>query len=346
MTPAAPEGGKAIVNCRKLGKTGIPVSEVGLGTWELSGDVWGAKDDHVSKCAILAGIERGASFLDTAADYGDGHVEELIGQLISCRMAIRHSLVIGTKVKPENNWFTPPPEVPIEDAYRPGWIREQLERSLSRLRTDYVDILFMHTWSPAWSDSDDWYLCLRALRDEGKVRAFGISVPDEMPTAANAHVEAGRVDVIQVVYNAFQQAPEHTLFPLARQRGVGIIARSPFSSGVLVEGWTRDMSFAEGDWRGRWPLHVKPGWLEEQVCMAHLVAPILDSTRLPRPVAALRFILDNPDVTSVIPGSANPEHVRTNVTAGSGYRLDAFAQRQLRDLWLRGRVHGTYNGSV
>src|SRR2546423_15235166 len=129
----------------------------------------------------------------------------------------------------------------------------------------------MHTWSSAWDTSEEWCRCLRMLRDEGKIRAFGISLPDEGPADANAHVESGRVDVLQVVYNVFQQEPRYTLFPLAREHGVGIIARSPFSSGVLVQEWSKDMSFAEGDWRGIWPPDVKPGWLEEQVDMADLV---------------------------------------------------------------------------
>ena len=331
---------------RALGRTGIQISEVGIGTWELSGDVWGAKDDRVSKRAIVAGIEQGANFVDTAADYGDGHVEELIGELISFRAIVRDSVVISTKVKPKNNRYAPPPHVRIEDAYQPSWIRQQLEASLTRLNTDYVDILFLHTWSAAWDNSDEWYVCLRALRDEGKIRAFGISLPDEGPSDANIHLEAGRVDVVQVVYNIFQQQPEDALFPLAREHCVGIIARSPFSSGVLVGEWTKNMSFPEGDWRGIWPLDVKPGWLEEQVEMANLVRPILDTTTLSPAVAALRFVLDNPDVTSVIPGSANPAHVRSNIAASSAPALDASTRGRLRGLWVNGRIRGTYNGSV
>jgi aryl-alcohol dehydrogenase-like predicted oxidoreductase len=178
------------------------------------------------------------------------------------------------------------------------------------------------------------------------VRAIGISVPDEGVSDANTHIEAGRVDVIQVVYNVFQQEPFYTLFPLARKHNIGVIARSPFSSGVLVQSWTPGMEFEASDWRGRWPLDIKPNWLESQISMADAVRPVLARTGLASNVAALRFVLDNPAVTAVIPGSSNPDHVKVNMSASDVGRLDAAIHDELRALWVSGQVHGTYNGSI
>lgn len=331
---------------RELGRTQVRVSEVGIGTWEMSGDVWGKKDDAVSKQAIFSGIDKGANFIDTAAGYGAGHVEELLGQMFDEGSLRRDEVVLSTKIKPENGRFAPPHDVPIEDAYRPEWIRAQLDASLRRLKTDHVDAVFMHTWNKAWDADVEWFECLTELRTAGKIGAIGISVPDEGISDANTHIEAGRLDVVQVVFNVFQQDPIHTLFRLARKHNVAVIARSPFSSGTLVQNWMPGMSFEEGDWRGSWPLDVKPGWLESQIAMTAEVDPVLASTGLPRNVASLRFILDYADVSSVIPGSANPAHVEANMSASDAHPLGDEIHEKLHSLWSRTRIQGTYNGSI
>ncbi|MFG3684492.1 aldo/keto reductase [Micromonospora chalcea] len=331
---------------RALGRTEIQVSDVGIGTWEMSGDVWGAKDDSTSKAAIAAGIEAGANFIDTAAGYGAGHVEELIGEFLHSSSISRSDVVISTKVKPKNGRFAPPPNVPVSEAYAPDWIVRQVEESLRRLRTDYVDVLFMHTWSRGWDADEEWYATVDKLKQAGKIRAIGISVPDEGPAEANTHIEAGRVDVVQVVYNVFQQEPEYALFPLAKKHDIGIVARSPFSSGALVQDWRPDMQFEDGDWRGSWPLEVKPGWLEDQTRMAGLVKEIFGAAGIDQSLGALTYVLANDVVSSVIPGSANPDHVRGNVAAAMAPRLDDGLIENLKDLWRNGLVHGTYNGSV
>lgn len=331
---------------RKLGSTGISVSEVGIGTWEMAGDVWGPKQDDQCLEAIQRGVSLGATFIDTAAGYGRGHVEELVGAFLQKTSQPRDKLIISTKVKPECGQFAPPPERHIRDFYSPQWIRSQCEESLGRLRTDYVDILFMHTWSPAWGQEDAWHDEMQKLKRSGKIRAIGISIPDEGVTDANVEIATRKVDVIQCVYNAFQQEPEYSLFPLAAKYGVGIVARSPFSSGALVQPWARGMEFPEGDWRGLWPKDVKPGWLDDQVAMSERAKPILRRGGSSNATAALRYILSNADVTTVIPGSADPNHVEENVRATDRPPLTEDVLRDLKDLWLRRDIHGTYNGSI
>ena len=330
---------------RPLGGTGISVGEVGIGTWELSGDVWGPKDDTRSLAALRAGLDGGATVIDTAADYGQGHVEELIGRLLSEPGLARDQVVISTKVFPECGVFAPPPERPISEFFAPAWIRSQCEASLRRLHTDYVDILFLHTWSRAWGHENAWHETMAALKAEGKIRAIGISVPDEGVADANVAVACGQVDVIQCVYSVFQQEPEMSLFPLAEKFGVGILARSPFSSGALVQNWTLDMEFPTGDWRATWPQSVKKAWLEDQIEMAEVVREVIAGSGVDRPTFCLGYVLGAAAVSAVIPGSADPDHVAANVAASRAPPLDADTRQRLKELWLGRRIHGTYNGS-
>jgi len=334
------------VRRRPLGTTGIDVGEIGLGTWELAGDVWGAKDDATSIAALRAGLEAGADLVDTAADYGNGHVEELIGRLFAEGGGVRRNdVVIATKVRPECGIWAPRPELPIADFFRPAWIRSECEASLRRMGTDHVDVLFLHTWNRAWGNEDAWCETMAALKAEGKIRAIGISVADEGAGDANVQIARGQVDVVQAVYSVFQQEPEVTLFPLAARFGVGVIARSPFSSGALVQDWTPGMEFPEGDWRATWPTEVRQGWLDDQIRMTGMVGDVMAGSGLDRPAFCLAYALGDARVSVVLPGSANPDHVRANAAASSGGVLDAATRRRLKELWLARTIHGTYNGS-
>jgi aryl-alcohol dehydrogenase-like predicted oxidoreductase len=333
------------VNRRRLGSTGIEVGEVGIGTWELSGDVWGPKDDAVSRVALRAGLEAGADLIDTAADYGNGHVEELIGRLFELGGVRRDDVVLATKVRPECGVWAPRPELPITDFFRPAWIRSECEASLRRLRTDYVDVLFLHTWSRSWGHEDAWHEAMAALKSEGKIRAIGISVADEGAADANVAIARGQVDVVQAVYSVFQQEPEFSLFPLAEKLGVGVMARSVFSSGALVQQWTGDMEFPAGDWRATWPNDVKQHWLDDQIAMSRRVDDVIAASGLSRPAFCLAYALGDHRVSAVLPGSADPEHVRANAAASAGPAIDPAIRRRLRELWLERSIHGTYNGS-
>lgn len=331
---------------RPLGRTGVELSEIGIGTWEISGDVWGKKDDIESKKAIHVALDSGANFIDTAAWYGRGHAEQLVGQVLRERRSARDAIIISTKIAPNCGIFTPSPEKPIDDFYSAEWIFEQCEASLKRLGVDTIDIMFLHTWSRSWGHRTEWADAMDELKAQGKIRFSGISIPDEGIADANVHIESRRVDVIQCVYNIFQQEPKYTLFPLASKHGVGIIARSPFSSGALSQSWTPRMSFPSGDWRGIWPQDVKPGWLEEQVAMATLVKSIASKIELPITTIALKYVLTSAHVSSVVPGTANPEHALANTKAADGPGLSPDLLDEFKNLWLKGKIHGTYNGSI
>src|SRR5262249_21417518 len=157
-----------------------------------------------------------------------------------------------------------------------------------RLRTDHVDVLFLHTWSRSWAAEDEWFGAMSSLKDAGKVRAIGISVADEGASDANVAIALGQVDVVQCVYSVFQQEPESTLFPLAAKQGVGIVARSPFSSGALVQDWAaKGFTFPEGDWRATWPNDVKQNWLDDQRRMSHAVGEVIAESGIDKPTFCL-----------------------------------------------------------
>lgn len=324
---------------RRLGKTDIVISEVGLGTWQLSGDVWGKKTEGEYIRAIEVAIEAGINYLDTALEYGNGYCEGVVGKALRGNS----SVVISSKVPPQCDDWSPKPESKIEDYFSPDWIVRCCETTLKNLGRDWIDVLFLHTWNAAWGHCTEWYEAMVKLKEDGKIRAIGISVGDRRPGEANTHIEAGRIDAIQVVYNILEQEPEYTLFPMAQKYQVGIIARCPFSSGALIGNWRSDLKFPEGDWRGLW---TPDGWVAQQVEMVDYIKPIVKHTDLSMSAMALKYILNHPTVTSTIPGSSGPEHIRSNAAAAALPNVSEDIYRQLQQLWLDGKVCGTYNGGA
>lgn len=331
---------------RPLGKTGMFVSEIGLGTWEMGGTNHGKKDDRESIYTIHSALDHGVNFIDTAADYGGGHSEEIVGKALKQWRGDRSQIVVSTKLIPKCEIWSPSLDRDIGDFFPPEWIFEQCEKSLKRLQLEKIDVLFLHTWSPSWGHHSAWFDAMNELKQQGKIRAIGISISDDRISEANVHIEAHRVDVIQCVYNIFQQEPEYTLFPLARKHEVGIVARSPFNAGALIGEWSLETIFPDGDWRGVWPQDIGvPDWLERQVTMVELVKPIIQCEGLDLPIAALKFVLMNSTVSTVIPGTANPNHAIANAQAGNVANLSDNIIDGLKKLWLEGKVFGFYVGS-
>lgn len=324
---------------RQLGKTNIQISEVGLGTWQMSGDVWGKKTEAEYIQAIEVAMEAGINYFDTALEYGNGYCEQVVGKALQGHP----SVVISSKIPPQCDEWSAKPQGNIDDYFSPGWIYECCETTLKNLGRECIDILFLHTWNVAWGDRTEWYEAMLRLKDQGKIRAIGISVGDRRASEANSHIEAGQVDVVMAVYNILEQEPEYTLFPMARKHQVGIVARCPFSSGALVSNWISSQKFPEGDWRGLW---TPDDWVAKQVEMVDWIKPIVKNTDLSMSAIALKYILNNQTVTSVIPGSSSPEHIGKNASVAAFPNLSEEILGQLQQLWLDGKIHGTYNGSA
>jgi aryl-alcohol dehydrogenase-like predicted oxidoreductase len=304
---------------RIFGRTGWRVSEIGYGAWPIGGGMWEEVPAARAREALHAALDAGVDFFDTALTYGMGLSERLVGEVLR-EAGARERVRVATKVPPLSRIWPASPEVPLRDAYPAHWIRECAEQSLDNLDIGPIDLLQLHTWTDAWTDEPEWYDALSALRDEGKIRAFGVSVNDHDPASALRVTRSGKIDSIQVIYNIFDQSPAAELFPAAAEAGVGVIARVPLDEGSLAGKYTRETVFPEGDFRASYFAGERLGETVERV---DRLRPILERPGQSLAQGALRFCLSDPAVCTVIVGSTNPEHVRQNAEASALGRLDA-----------------------
>ncbi len=293
---------------RKLGKTNFDVSEIGYGAWGIGGKQWLGAADRTSIAALKKAIEMGINFIDTALAYGDGHSEQLVSRAIE---DAGHQVYVATKVPPKNRLWPARQGIDIGDVFPYDYIFECAEQSLRNLRVDSIDLLQFHVWNPEWIGHDAWKRAFEDLKSSGKVRAVGISINDHQPDSALEIVETGLIDAVQVIYNIFDQSAETKLFPLCRERNVGVIARVPLDEGSLTGRIAEDTVFPDGDFRN---FYFK-GDRRKQVA-EHVDALLaeLDYPAEQLPELALRFCISRPEVSTVIPGMRSVENVDRNAT--------------------------------
>jgi aryl-alcohol dehydrogenase-like predicted oxidoreductase len=307
---------------RVFGRTGWRVGEIGYGMWGLGG--WTGSDDDESVESLQLAIDQGCNFFDTAAAYGDGHSERILGHVL--RGNAERNLYAATKVPPKNRTWPSRRGFLIDDVFPADHIREFTERSLNNLGTPSIDLLQFHVWEDEWADDDRWQRVVDDLKREGLIRAAGVSINRWEPENALRTVRSGVIDSVQVIYNIFDQAPEDELFPLCREVGVAVIARVPFDEGSLAGTLTKQTTWPEGDWRNT---YFVPENLEATVDRVERLRPLVPpGSSLPE--LALRFILSNPDVAVVIPGMRKPAHVRANVAAANAGPLSPALIDRLR----------------
>lgn len=310
------------MNYRAFGRTGWQVSEVGYGMWGMGG--WTGSNDDESLASLERAVDLGCTFFDTAWVYGQGHSERLLGQLLRARPNAR--VYCATKLPPKDLKWPTASGSPLAATYPAGHIREYAEKSLANIGVGTLDLLQFHTWLDAWAEDDEWQRAVAALKAEGLVRAVGISVHRWEPESCLRALRTGLIDSVQVVYNVFDQAPEDTLFPACRERGVAVIARVPFDEGSLTGTLTRETRFPEGDWRGT---YFTPQHLDATLTRVERLSPLVP-TGSTLPDLALRFILSCPDVSTVIPGMRKARHVDANLGASTRGPLDASLVDALR----------------
>jgi aryl-alcohol dehydrogenase-like predicted oxidoreductase len=308
------QGGTRQMQYRILGRTGIRVSEVGFGGWPIGGG-WGGRDDVQALRAVRHAYDCGVTFFDTALGYGDS--EKLIGQALS---AVRDRVVIATKIPTKTERWPALPTEAVSDVFPADWVIECTEHSLRNLGTDYIDVQQLHAWTPPWVEQLEWYHALVRLREQGKIRAFGVSANDWDPYGPVGLVESGLSDTVQVIYNVFEQRPGEHLLPAAQEHDVGIIVRVPFEEGLLTGTMGPDHQFAEGDWRSEW---LTPDRLREGSRRVDELAQFLADDRPTLAALALKFILSHPAVSTVIPGMRQLDHVEANCAASDGQLLPA-----------------------
>ena len=293
---------------RKLGRTNFEVSETGYGAWGIGASQWLGGTDRESLEALRRAIELGLNFIDTALAYGNGHSEQLTGQVV--RDAGRR-IYVATKVPPKNLLWPARPGIPIAEVFPYDYILRSAERSLKNLGVEPIDLLQLHVWNPEWIGNDDWRRAFEELKKSGKVRTVGISINDHQPDSALEIIETGLIDTVQVIYNVFDQSPERKLFPLAVERNIGVIARVPLDEGSLTGAIDENTSFPPGDFRNQYFKGDRKKQVREHV--DDLRRDLGPHANLPE--IALRFCLSDPAVSTVIPGMRRVRNAEANCAA-------------------------------
>ena len=313
---------------RTFGRTGWQVSEIGYGMWGMGG--WTGSDDAESGRSIDRAVELGCNFFDTAYAYGMGRSEKLLGEALKRHAGTK--LYTATKVPPKNMRWPGRAETPIADVFPADYIIEMTEKSLANLGASTLDLQQLHVWNDAWVDDKGWKRAAEDLKRRKLVAAFGISVNRWEPANVIKALRTGLVDAVQVVYNVFDQNPEDELFPVCRELDIAVIARVPLDEGSLTGTLSEDSRWPEGDWRN---IYFTPANLRETLGRVERLKKVVpDGMDLPE--LALRFILANPDVSTIIPGMRKTRHVERNVAASDANPLDLKLLQALRaHRWVR-----------
>lgn len=317
---------------RKFGSTDWQVSEIAFGAWQIGGD-WGAVDDAESIRTLLYAYEKGINFVDTAELYGHGHSEEVIGQ--SLKQWQGDKVYVATKAQP-TVWPDPDDDAPQMRGRYPQWhLRHNVEQSLRRLQVERLDLFQLHCWVADGTQALDWLETLNALRQEGKIDQIGVSIRDYRPEEGIDLAKLGLAASIQVVFNLFEQRPAGALFQAGGQTDTAFIARVPLDSGSLTGSWTRDTYAA-------WAPGSVPHLLFRDERFGDTFARVEKLKALCAPYyptlaeAAMRYILSEPRVATVIPGMTNPAEVDMNAVYSDGAAFPAALKAQLAEhLWVR-----------
>jgi len=333
---------------RVLGKTGRHVSVVGLGTWQLGAD-WGAVTESGALAVLAAAVESGVTFLDTADVYGDGRSEQVIGRFLASGGAGR--VTVATKMGRRM--------AQLPENYVLANFRAWTDRSRANLGVDRLDLVQLHCPPTPVYHADAVYDALDTLVEEERIAAYGVSV--ETCEEALAAIARPGVATVQIILNAFRRKPLDQVLPAASANGVGIIARVPLASGLLSGRYTADTVFAADDHRSynRHGEAFDVGETFSGVDYATGVRAAAEFAAIARAAdgqastaqvattsqAALRWVTQQPGVTTVIPGARSPEQARQNAAAAALPPLSQQALGQVEDLYdkfFRTEIHARW----
>jgi aryl-alcohol dehydrogenase-like predicted oxidoreductase len=313
---------------RRFGRTGWEVSEIGYGMWGMGG--WTGSDDNQSMAALHRSVELGCNFFDTAWAYGRGHSEGLLGTLV--RAYPERILFTASKLPPKNFKWPGKPEYKYKDVFPYQHMVDYTEHTLKNLGLDHVDLMQVHVWDDAWAKYEDWQRYAEDMKQQGKIKAFGISINRWEPANAIKALRTGAVDAVQVIYNIFDQNPEDELFPVCDELDVAVIARVPFDEGSLTGTLTKDTTWPKGDWRNSYFVPENLNETEDRVeTLRPLVPEGMTITQI-----TMRFILSNSTVSTIIPGMRKLPHVEMNIGTSNAGPLDDELVGKLRaHRWVR-----------
>lgn len=314
---------------RALGKIGFQASEIGFGAWAIGGS-WGDQSDSDSIEALTTAIDAGVNFIDTAAGYGNGKSERIIGKFLRER---KEDVFVATKTPPVDGTWPPSPYCKADERYPESYLRENVAERMECLGTDKIDLLQLHTWTRAWNRNPKPFEILQQMKEEGTLGAVGISTPEHDQNSVIDLMRNGLIDAVQVIYNIFEQEPAAELLPVAEETGTAIIVRVIFDEGALTGKYGADTRFPEGDFRQGYFAGDRIG---RAAARAEAIQEDIADTGLSLPQAALKFGLMHPAVSVVIPGMRNAAQAAANcAVSGLPDLSPALMERLQRHNWRR-----------
>ena len=306
---------------RRLGRTGFEISDVAYGLWGMSG--WSGSDDKQSLDSLQLAVDSGCNFFDTAWAYGDGKSDGLLGETMARN---KKRLYAASKIPPANGQWPARPNYKYRDVFSPEHVFQYANLIRKKLRVDSIDVLQFHVWDDSWTDNPEFRWTVEKLKNDGLIRYFGLSLNRWEAENGIKALRTGLVDVVQVIYNIFDQAPEDELFPVCQELNVGVIARVPLDEGSLGGKMTLETRFPKDDWRSG---YFGPENLAKTIERVEKLKKIVPAG-MTLPEMALRFILSHPGVSTTIVGMRTPEHVRQNVAVSDAGPLDSSLLAELK----------------
>lgn len=296
------------MSSRPLGaRSGLNVSEVGLGLWAVAGSEWGPGDDDASLGAIEAALDAGVTFFDTADVYGDGHSEELLGRAMEGR---RDRFQVATKI----GWVGYDHHAGHSQYDTVEGLVAGVESSLRRLGTDRVEAIQCHIGhlepnTPVFVEG------FRKLQEQGKVLAWGVST-SELELLQRFNLD-GDCDLLQIDYSILNRTSEAEILPYCQDNGIGVIVRGPLAMGILADKYTASVTFPEDDFRRSWiqdPV-ANLQFHDDLAVVEHLRDVLPEGQTMAQ--FALRFVRSHPAVSTVIPGARDRAQSEANVSAAT-----------------------------
>ena len=313
---------------RKLGRTGFEVSDIAHGLWGMSG--WSGSEDRQSLDALQLAVDLGCNFFDTAWAYGEGKSDGLLGQIIARNSGKR--LYAASKIPPMNDKWPALPTYKYRDVFPAEHVFRYARMIREKLGTESIDVLQFHVWDDSWTSEAEFRDTVEKLKGDGLIRFFGLSLNRWEPENGIKAIRTGLVDVVQVIYNIFDQSPEDKLFPLCRELNIGVIVRVPLDEGSLGGKMTAETRFPKDDWRS---LYFGPENLKNTIDRVEKLKPAVPKG-MTLPEMALRFILSNPTAHTTIVGMRKPDHVKGNIaTSDAGPLPPDLVQKLKAHRWDR-----------